>query len=133
MLASILLLAHGAAVAVVLLVGLPLWLEVTAVAALSLNLAHGVWRKAILRSTASIATIEIASDDTFSIQTRHGEWIECEVRGDTFVLWFLTVLNLRRRDSGARISVVILPDAIDAEEFRRLRVWLRWKDDRQPR
>jgi len=54
------------------------------------------------------------------------------VRGDTYVLWFLTVLNLGRSDGGRRISLLILPDGIDTDDFRRLRVWLRWKADKTP-
>jgi hypothetical protein len=48
------------------------------------------------------------------------------------VLWFLTVLNLARGDDRRRISVLILPDGIDTDEFRRLRVWLRWRADKTP-
>ena len=35
------------------------------------------------------------------------------------------MLNIRL-DSGGITTVVILGDGIDANDFRRLRVWLRW-------
>jgi toxin CptA len=74
----------------------------------------------------------LRSDDVLSFQTRRGERIDCAVQGDTYVLWFLTVLNLGRSDDRKRISVLILPDGIDTDDFRRLRVWLRWKADKTP-
>lgn len=92
------------------------------------NLARELWRKALLKSPAAVVSIEIASDGILSIRTRRGEWVEYDVCCDTCVLWFLTVLNLKRAVNGRRLSVAILPDAIDAEQFRKLRVWLRWKD-----
>ena len=107
---------------------MPLWLKLSATAVLVVNLGREVWRKALMRSSGAVVAIEIAADDALSIQTRRGEWIACEVRGDTYVLWFMTVLNLQRLDNGKRLSVVILPDSIDAVDFRKLRVWLRWKE-----
>ncbi len=38
--------------------------------------------------------------------------------------WFTRVtLELQER----KINLVLLPDSLDAEDFRRLRVWLRWR------
>ena len=59
--------------------------------------------------------------------------ITCTLLGSSFVEPYLTVLELKpleplkswRRFSSR--SVVILPDGIDAEGFRQLRVLLRWK------
>ncbi len=58
-----------------------------------------------------------------------GEWGECEVLGSTYVMPFLTILNLRDGDSGALRRVTLLPDSLEADDFRQLRVWLRWKKD----
>lgn len=57
----------------------------------------------------------------------------CALLGSSFVAPYLTVLELKplgfqklwQRFSPR--SVVILPDGIDKEEFRQLRVLLRWK------
>ena len=75
----------------------------------------------------AVVAIEISSDDVLSIQTRRGGWIECEVLGNTYVMPFLSILNLKQIDGGAIRRCAILPDGIDAEDFRKLRVWLRWK------
>lgn len=125
-LAAILVIVHGAAIAVILMANMPPWLALIAIAALVINLGVSIWRNALTRGGNAVVEIGVASDTALSIRTRRGEWLECEVRGDTYVAWFLTVLNLRQIGTGKRLSVAILPDAIDAEDFRRLRVWLRW-------
>ena len=131
-LAAILLAAHGAAIAVIAVVSMPLWLQLSAIAALAASLTFNIRQAALLRSPDAVIAIEIASDNTFSIQTRRGDWLECEVLGNTYVSSFLTILNLRQTDNGAVRRAVILPDSIAAEDFRQLRVWLRWKEpDRQ--
>ncbi len=131
-LAAILVLAHGVAIAMVALAGMPLWLDLIAFAALVANLVFDVRQTALLRAPNAVIALEITSDDRFSIQTRRGEWVECEVRGSTYVTSFLTILNLKAIDSGSNKRAVILPDSLDAEDFRKLRVWLRWKRDPQP-
>lgn len=123
-----LLLAHGGAITIVLVVSMPLWLKLIAVTALVINLGFEMWRNALMRDADAVVAIGIAADNALSIQTRRGDWVDCTVRGDTYVASFLVVLNLRRLDNERRKIVVILPDAIDAEDFRKLRVWLRWKD-----
>ena len=126
-LAAILILAHGAAITVVALVGMQQWLQLLAIAALLANLAYVVARAALLRGSSAVVALEVTSDNALSIQTRSGEWIECEVLGSTYVVSFLTVLNLREIEKGSVRHIMILPDSMDAEDFRRLRVWLRWK------
>ena len=130
-LTAILVLAHGAAIAIVALAGMPLWLELIAIAVLVASLIFDVRQTALLRAPNALITLEIASDDKLSIQTRRGEWIECEVLGSTYVTSFLTILNLKVIDSGRNTRAVILSDSLDAEDFRKLRVWLRWKRDPQ--
>lgn len=130
-LTAILAAAHGGAIAVVVAVGMPLWLQLIAIAALVVNFAFEVRRSALLRSPDAVVAIEIASDDALSIQTRRGDWIECEALGSTYVTSFLSILNLKEHGGGARRAVV-LPDSIDAEDFRKLRVWLRWKQEKRP-
>lgn len=131
-LAAILVLAHGAAIAMVVLAGLPLWPALIAIAALVASLVYDVRQTALLRAPDAVSAFEITADDKFSIQTRSGECLECEVLGSTYVTYFLTILNLKAIDSGKNKRAVILPDSLDAEDFRKLRVWLRWKRDPQP-
>ena len=124
--ASTLLLVHGATIAAIVFVGMPLWLTLIIVAALILNCLLSLQRAALLLMPVSAVAIEITPDNLLSIQTRRGDWIECEVLGSTYVASFLTVLNLREIEKGAVRHIVIARDGIDAEDFRKFRVWLRW-------
>lgn len=132
MLAAILAAVHCAAIILVVLVPLPQWLKAAAITALLVSLAFYVWQTALLRSPHAVVAIEVASDETFSVQTRRGDWLGCEVLGSTYVASFLTVLNLREPEKRTVRHVVVLPDSMDADDFRRLRVWLRWKRGTPP-
>lgn len=58
---------------------------------------------------------------------RHGEWQDVTLLDDSVVLPWMTLLSLRRHDEGQRLRLVILGDSLNADEFRRLRVWVKWK------
>jgi toxin CptA len=70
---------------------------------------------------------------TCTLETWRGDVIKCMLLGSSFVAPYLAVLELkplgvRRLWQRFRTrSVVILPDGIDVEEFRQLRVLLRWR------
>ena len=132
-LAAVLAAAHGGAIAVIAIVDMPFWLQLIAIAALTINLVAALRRTALLLAPASVVSIEIGSDDTLSIQTRRGSRIDgCEVLASTYVAAFLAIINLRDAETRAIRHVVLLRDSIDGEDFRRLRVWLRWKRSALP-
>ena len=128
LLAGILTLAHGAAIALVILVSVPLWAKIVAAVVLLVHLTIVLRQYALQLAAGAAVAIEISSDNHFSIQTRSSEWHEYEVLGSTYVMPYLTVLNLRQSDSRAITRIALLPDSLHAEDFRRLRVWLRWKE-----
>lgn len=127
MLVVVLAIAHGGAVAVVVALDIPVWAALAGAAMIVANLYREVRSSALLLAANSVVAIEVASDNVLSVQTRRGDWVECEALGSTYVLSFLTILNLKSTARGARMRAVILPDSIAAEEFRKLRVWLRWR------
>ena len=128
-LAAFLALAHGAAVAVLLLVPIPWWLQWASAACVVLGLFVVVHRQALLLGAESIVAIEIGSDNTFSGQSRRGKWTEYAVLGNSYVAPYLTVINLQHTRSHAKKRMTILPDSLNAGDFRKLRVWLKWKED----
>jgi len=91
---------------------------------------HFVWvlRQHAWRSASgSVVELELREDCSVSARSRAGRWLGYRVSGASFVSPRLTVLNLRP-DAGRRgCSVLITPDSLDADGFRRLRVWLRWR------
>ena len=105
---------------------MPAWLQWVLTVSLVVNVVFEVWKAALLRAPNAVVAIEIARDDTLSIQTRRGEWVSCEVLGSSYVVSFMVILDLKGKDGAGR-RAVILPDSLDAEDFRKLRVWLRWK------
>lgn len=96
-------------------------------AVLGLSLRFYLRRMALLRSPQSIVAIEIGEDGKFAFQTLDGRWHAARLRQSSFVSPWLTVLNLSPENARWMRNVVILPDSVQADEFRRLRVWLRWK------
>jgi toxin CptA len=93
---------------------------------LLLSLGHEA-RKALRLGAGSVVNLRVAADDKLTLQLRSGEWRDAEVLGSTYVTAFLSVVNLRVADERRQRHVVLLPDVLPAEDYRRLRVWLRWR------
>jgi toxin CptA len=128
--AVLLTLAHGAVFACIVSSGVPIWGQIFGALMLIAHLAHCVRWHAFLLPAGAAAVIEINSNNEFSLETRSGERHEYDVLGSTYVMPYLTVLHLQQRESRDVKRVALLPDSLHADDFRRLRVWLRWKDDK---
>ena len=128
-LAVLLAAAHLAASALLWPLALALWLKAAIAAALIVSLAFHLRRYALLAASASIVGIEIGEDGHCALQTRGGAQLEARLLGSSFVMPYLTVLNFKPAGSRIARHMTILPDSLGADEFRRLRVWLRWKVD----
>ena len=150
-LVMILSLAHFSAIGLLWPLMLPAAAKLIGSIILALSLFFHLKRYALLCSPASVTGLELSNEMTCTLELKCGERIACDVLGSSFVAPYLTVLELKplkTLDSGEPIpsptspilftprprprmlfgrSVAILPDGIDAEEFRQLRVLLRWK------
>jgi toxin CptA len=132
-LAVMLSLAHFSAIGLLWPLILPAAVKLTGSVILALSLFFYLRRYALLRSRESVMGLELSDEMACTLELRSEERITCTLLGSSFVEPYLTVLELKpleplkswRRFSSH--SVVILPDGIDAEEFRQLRVLLRWK------
>jgi toxin CptA len=60
------------------------------------------------------------------IQQCDGDWLEATLLGSSFVAPYLTILNLRLSNKRWPQHVLLMPDVVQADAFRRLRVWLKW-------
>lgn len=110
----------------------------TALALAAIGLADVAPAVALATSTAAIgfaawnwrrapipARLRIAADGRLQCPDDDAGWRDAEVLGDSFVS--AAVIVLRYRLAGRRVrSLVLLPDSAEAEDLRRLRVWLRW-------
>lgn len=144
-LAVMLSFAHFAAIGLLWPLILPASAKLAGSAMLIFSLVFYLRRYALLRSPDSVMNIELSEEMICTLETGRGDRIVCALLGSSFVAPYLTLLELkplkrqkytelpfppkhpkRRRGFFAR-SIVILPDGIDAEQFRQLRVLLRWK------
>lgn len=100
-----------------------------AIAALMAAIAASAVRtlRQFLRKAGAIVSLRIERGGALSLHTSDRDWHEAHVLGTTFVSPYLTILNLKCPDSSRTHHVVVLPDSASPEEFRLLRVWLRWQ------
>ena len=126
-LAIILSLAHLAAAVILWTLVLSLGIKLTVTVALIISLIYYLRQDALLTANSAVIAFELSDEMQCTLTTRSGESIVCSILSSTFVAPYLTVLNLKPAEKLFMFSVVILPDSINAEEFRQLRVWLRWK------
>jgi toxin CptA len=128
-LAAVILVAHGAAV-VAATAALP-WLPALIVGlGLVVSGVHHV-RIALHRSALAIAGLEFSSDGRLALASPGGEWRAATLTSAVVPAAWLAVLTARD-DIGRRRAVVILPDAIEHDTFRKLRVWLLWRNAAVP-
>lgn len=126
-LAALLSLAHSAAAGLLWPLALPWGIKAIIMVALAISLVYYLRQDALLSADNAAIAFVLSDEMHCTVTTRSGESIICHILGNTFVAPYLTVLNLKPAGEFFARSVVILPDGIDAEEFRQLRVWLRWK------
>ena len=125
-LAAMLGVAHVTAFAVITIVTLPAWAKVLAGSIIAASCAWSICHAGLLRTAHAIIELVIGEGGRVSCRDRTGTWREARILGSSFVAPWLTVLNLRVEGLRLARHVVILPDNVDADTFRRLRVLLRW-------
>lgn len=124
-LAAMLITAHGITLAALLPLALPLWAKAALASLMLLSLMHHLRRDAWL-SAPSAGVALMLEGERVVLTTRGGEQWAGQILHNSLVTPFLTVLNVLPQGAHFARSVVILPDTLDAESFRQLRVWLKW-------
>ncbi len=118
---------HVAAAGVLWLVPIPVVGKAVAILAIAVSLIYFMARDAALHAAHSIVALELRESGEIACQTRYGEWLDCELLGSSYVSPHMTVVNLRPLGWRLTRKVILVPDNVDARDFRRLRMWLRWK------
>ena len=126
MLAAVLGVAHASALAVTLVVTLPAWAKLVIAMAILASGGISLCRSALQRSRSAIIELEAEEGGRISCRTRDGQWHEAQVLSSSFISPWLTVLNLRVAGAAWVRHLLILPDNVEQDAFRRLRVLLRW-------
>lgn len=123
----VLVLAHVAGGALLAVTGLPWAWKIAALPLFLGSLMHSLRRHAWRVSPTAVVGLQLDPEGKALFRHRNGQVLEGCLLGSSFVSPWLTVLNLRPVGGRCSVPLVILPDAAGEEDFRRLRVWLRWK------
>ena len=132
-LAAILVAAHGITLAALFPLGLPMWAKMALASLMLFSLIYHLRRDAWLSAPSASVALTLEGDRAV-LTTRGGEQLAGQILRDSLVTPFLTILNILPQGARLARSVIILPDSLDAESFRQLRVWLKWGSNlkRQP-
>ena len=126
-LVTFLSIAHCVAAGLLWPLLLPMSTKAVIAILLIISLIYYSKQEALLSARSAVVAFELSDDMQCILTTRAGESVVCTILSSTFVAPYMTVLNLKPVGKFLTRGVVILPDGIDAEVFRRLRVLLRWK------
>jgi len=86
----------------------------------------GCLAEVLHRSSRAAVSLELREDGRASWRDRSGGWHEGRLGGDRLVSGAFVVLGLDQAGRG-RKWLVLMRDSASPEDFRRLRVWLRWR------
>ncbi|QQS52997.1 MAG: hypothetical protein IPM89_08610 [Candidatus Competibacteraceae bacterium] len=113
---------HGLASIATIVASVPLWVKTGLLAGIGLSLVWTGYRYGWRRGGGFITRVEWL-DGRWRLETGDGILRQARLAGG-YAHPGIIVLNFRL-ESGWRRSLTLLPDAVDAEDLRRLRVWLR--------
>ncbi len=111
---------HLAAMTATLLAALPLILRLLLLAAIAV--AAGFTLRRLGRAACRLT---LRGDGLLEIERDGAAAASAQVLAQSTVMNWLTVLLLR--GERGREALTILPDALSSEDFRALRLWLRWR------
>ncbi|HMM54327.1 MAG TPA: hypothetical protein PKC23_04835 [Candidatus Desulfobacillus sp.] len=122
----LLLLLHLAALASLLPLDLAVPLRLAMAAVILASLFFSVRRHGLARAPDSIRGLLLREDGTLEGRQNDGALFDATVSRQSTLLPGLVVLLLQAARRRPRV-LVLLPDALAADEARLLRAWLRWK------
>ncbi|SBT04342.1 conserved hypothetical protein [Candidatus Accumulibacter aalborgensis] len=89
-------------------------------------LALSAWH-ALRRSP--VVALRLTEGGELAFLSAAGDRVLVSVKPETVVFSQLIVLRARDDDQGRLMTLVLLTDSMSAEQFRQLRLWLRWRPD----
>lgn len=130
------------AMSIVILLTLPWQLKYSLCTVITLSTLYTVLHHCLLVLPWSCLSLNIDIKNQLQLVRKDGKRLEVKVQESTVVTPYLTVLNTKQKNDGQTEAmpfvrrllmqfvnpgaVVIFNDAVDANAFRQLRVYLRW-------
>jgi toxin CptA len=122
-----LVIAHISAASAVAPLDGPLALKAGLAFVIAASLVRCVRRHALLKARRSVLAIEVQDQQTACVQGPDHVWRDARILGTSYVTAALTVLSVRVAAERMPRHVLLVRDNIDEDDFRRLRVLLRWR------
>jgi toxin CptA len=111
--------SHVACAAAIILAALDPALQWAGIALLCFSLAY-YWRPT--------RSIRLRGDREGKLEIWQGDkWGEAHLAESSVTLPACTVIRIGSAGRQRRQGLIVLPDSLPAEDYRRLRVWLRWR------
>ena len=129
-LVAILVIAHGAAGAVLWLVAIPFFASLAGTVLTIVSLGYYLHRVALLRAPSSIVQARLSADGVVEMQRRDGSVLIGRLLDGSVVHPYLTTILFLPAQRRFGRAIVVLPDSLSAAQFRELRVWLKWRTPR---
>lgn len=123
-LSAILLFGHVGALWLLGLMPLPWWLATLLTGALAYSLWRGVSLHALRNAKQAIVELVWDTQGHWTLRSVEGQNTPAHLSAGSYVSPYLVLLNFVTGRWWQRRTVVLLPDALDAGSFRRLRVRL---------
>ena len=120
--------AHISALGVIPLLPLEFWLQLAILLVVIVSLIQVFRTHLLCSSGAAITSVEWDSDGEWTLFTAAGDELAAQLKASSYVHPWFVVLNFSISRFGRR-SLILLPDAVDPELLRRLRVRLRLLGD----
>ena len=92
---------------------------------------YSVFKYGLLLLPWSCVRLSVNTKNQLQLTRKDGKQLEVSVQANSVVTPYLTILNSRIKEASFLQGLfvqhcIIFPDAVDAENYRKLRVWLRW-------
>lgn len=130
-LAIVLAVAHALSVATLWLMQPPLWTARAGTLLIGISLVFYTRRNALLLAAASVVALRLSADGEVELTQRDGRRVSGRVLPGSFVHPYATSLEFRAEGARFRRALLIAPDHPSPEQFRQLRVWLKWRTPRK--
>lgn len=121
-LSAILLLSHAGTLWLLMLMPLPWGLATVLTAALAYSLLRGLYLHALRNGKQAIVELVWDTQGRWTLRSAEGQNIPARLSAGSYVSPYLVLLNFVTGRRWQRRTLVLLPDALDAGSFRRLRV-----------